>query len=395
MDIELKSGYREHVLNRLHKVMTDNNLDMLILSTFENIFYATGFRSTAERAVALLNNDGIYGMVIPYFEAPSARKFFGDSVHLYFFGNFKFSFHEESEDEFTTYLQEMEELCFSDYDEALAYAIENSGISIGRVGIDENFITFVSWNALVEKFNNIVFSPAADIIYNARKIKHPYEIECLERAAAIVEQSIIAVTQQLQKGMSEQDLGWIFNAEVSKRRADVFFNVIAIDEHGAFADTQRTDKKIRKGSHIRFDVSCDYLGYKSDIARTAVISDYNKMIEQTYDIISQGQECAIDALRPGVRVCDIYNIAMSKIRKEIPSYRRNHVGHGIGVEMYDKPLITKDNTDILEPGMVISIETPFYLIGSGSAQVEDTILITDEGHRMLSKSSRNIIKIEL
>lgn len=385
---------REFKQKRINSVMEANGLDMIICSTHCNIFYTTGFRSTAERALALITRKGVYALVIPYIEAASASEAL-KGVSLYCHGTFKFDFEANSSSPEIQLVKELEANCHPSEDSALVQALLDSGIRNGRIGIDESFFIPQTWFILTAKFPEIDFIPAASMIYQIRSIKHPYEIHCLERAAEIAEQSIIAVTEQLQLGMTEQDLGWMFNAEVSKRRADVHFNVIAIDEHSAFSDTQRTDQKVVNGSHIRFDVSCDYLGYKSDIARTAVVGKFNHEIADAYASIQYGQETAIAAMKPGVSACEIFDIAVKNTVKTLPSFRRHHVGHGIGIEMYDSPLINAATKDPLEAGMVFCIETPYYRLGWGGVQVEDAVEITENGHHYLTKSSRDLIKINI
>ncbi|MGH9138071.1 MAG: M24 family metallopeptidase, partial [Acidimicrobiales bacterium] len=93
-----------------------------------------------------------------------------------------------------------------------------------------------------------------------------------------------------------------------------------------------------------------------------------------------GLEAAVAAAGPGVPCRDVFHAAMDVVRAEgIPHYERNHCGHGIGIENYDFPHITPTSKEVLQPGMVICLETPYYELGWGGLQVEDTFAVTQDG----------------
>ena len=84
----------------------------------------------------------------------------------------------------------------------------------------------------------------------------------------------------------------------------------------------------------------------------------------------------------------VFNLTMSAVHKAgFPEYRRHHVGHGIGLEPYERPILTPGNADIIEPGMVLSIETPYYEFGLGALHVEDPILVRETANERLTISS--------
>ena len=92
-----------------------------------------------------------------------------------------------------------------------------------------------------------------------------------------------------------------------------------------------------------------------------------------------------------MKCSDIFNVAVQTVRNSgIPHYQRHHCGHGIGLEFYDPPLISPHDHTKIEEGMVLNIETPYYELGFGGLQVEDTVLVTESGVRYLTKSSREL-----
>jgi Xaa-Pro aminopeptidase len=100
---------------------------------------------------------------------------------------------------------------------------------------------------------------------------------------------------------------------------------------------------------------------------------------------------AIEAMKPGARCADIFTLAVDTVRKEgLSHYRRNHVGHGIGLDGYDPPNLTPSSTETLEEGMVLCVETPYYELGFAGLQVEDTVLVGKDGPVSLMATSSEL-----
>lgn len=99
-------------------------------------------------------------------------------------------------------------------------------------------------------------------------------------------------------------------------------------------------------------------------------------------------------IRPDVRGSDIFNTAMTAVRREgIPHYARSHVGHGIGLDGYDLPALTNTSADVIEEGMVMCVETPYYELGWCGLQVEDTIVVTANGIESFMKTTGRLIEL--
>jgi Xaa-Pro aminopeptidase len=100
---------------------------------------------------------------------------------------------------------------------------------------------------------------------------------------------------------------------------------------------------------------------------------------------------AIELVKPGVRAADIFEQSVETVRREgIAHYRRNHVGHGIGLDGYDAPDFTPSSREVLEEDMVVCLETPYYELGFGGLQVEDMIRVTADGHESLMSTGSEL-----
>ena len=387
--------YKKH---RIQRAMAENKLDVLVATLPENIYYMTEYESIGHKilhstqifAVYKLQGDSV-SLIIPKAEIPTAIERF-PNLNKTAFGNFFFSYTEgvSSYEKVRTMTEKSEVSA----EQALVKALKASGITKGRMGIDESRISIQLWQHLESEFPHIEFIPAMNLLGKVRMVKHQSEIKLLEKSAEIAEESMLNTLLNLRLGMSEYEIGRRYITEVTQRGADPFFNVVTVDDRTPLCDTINTGNKIVNGSIIRVDFGCIFHGYRSDLARTAVVGKSYSKLEEYYNAILSGEERAIAQIKPGVVAEDIFDIAVNETRKAgIPHYERHHCGHGIGLEVYDPPTIAPGAKAILEPGMVLCVETPYYELGWAGIQVEDTVAVTEDGYRYLSKSSRKLIKV--
>ncbi|MDD4569731.1 MAG: Xaa-Pro peptidase family protein, partial [Tepidanaerobacteraceae bacterium] len=323
---------------RIQMLMAENNVDALIATLPENIYYMTGYESIGHKilhstqifALYNLKADSI-SLVIPRAEIPTAIERFPD-LNMTPYGTFFYAYTPgvPGLDRIKSITEKSEASVW----QGLVQALKASQISKSRVGVDESRISIQLWKQLETEFPEIEFIPAMGIFSKIRMIKHQCEIELLEKSAEIAEESMIKALLNLKVGMSEYEIGRQYITEVTKRNADPFFNVVTVDERTPLSDTINTDKKVLDGSIIRVDFGCIYQGYRSDLARTAVVGKSSSKLEEYYSAILKGEEEAIAQIKPGVISEDIFDIAVDVTRKVgISHYERHHCGHGIGLEV--------------------------------------------------------------
>jgi Xaa-Pro aminopeptidase len=194
--------------------------------------------------------------------------------------------------------------------------------------------------------------------------------------------------------MSEIDLAAIYERYVVSHGAAPFFTVITCNERAAYADTPVTSHKIVTGDLVRFDVGCIYQGYRADIARTAVAGIPSEKVRRYYQAILLGLKAALAIVKPGVSCAAIFETAVNSVRGAgMPWYKRHHCGHSIGLEVSEPPGLAPSVTDPLEEGMVLCLETPYYEIGWGGVQVEDTLLVTKDGYQLFTQSPEEPLQL--
>ena len=369
------------------------NVDVLVASLPSNIQYMTEYVSVGQ---FVLHRTQAYTVFVPaerrtiyvvsIAEIPSVIEHAGETAEIFTFGTFYF--HMPTGTALERIIREKSMVAYGSPEEALAAAIQATGKV--KVALDESRVTWSSVEKIISLCASVNFSSAEPIFMQARMIKHQAEVAGLERAAEIAAESLDAVVGNYHFSMTELDFEWAYKAEVAKRGGEPYFIVATGDHRSAYVDTRNTPLSVQR--LIRFDYGCLYNGYRSDISRTAVIGEPDEKISTYYKAVLAGTRTAIQAIRPGVTAGEIFEIAQRAARENgIPHYTRHHCGHGIGLEAYDLPSIAPGVDIRMEAGMVCCIETPYYEIGWGGVQIENTVEVMETGARYLDKSSDELI----
>lgn len=274
---------------------------------------------------------------------------------------------------------------------ALVKALRGRGLDGARVGIDEYGIPPDYLAKLREALPKTAFVPAWEVFRQIRAIKTPEEVARLRTSARIAEKSIAAALAVARPGATECDLAVAFHETTIREGAVPVLGCIGAGPRSALPNAQPTDRRLAPGDVIRFDVGGRYRHYRADIARIASLGEPSTKVRRYHHAIRAGMLSAIEAMKPGVRCADIFELAMETVRKEgLPHYRRNHVGHGIGLDGYDPPNLTSLSQETLEEGMVLCVETPYYELGFAGLQVEDTVLVGKDGPVSLMATSSEL-----
>jgi Xaa-Pro aminopeptidase len=387
-----------HQAERLTQVLEREGLEALIATTPENCAYVVGFRSMTQavyrtRQFAVFTRRGT-ALVVPAVDIAAIFAAAVDVDHVTCFGGFVSSYAEP--------LGEVEERIRSVADSrsptpgaAVLAALDLLGARSGSVGLDEGFLTYPVWQHVTKTLAGITVVPAWSHFLGARRVKSPYEVECLERALWIAEESANMVIQMLKPGVTEREAAAAYELEVVKRGGRPYGVMIAMGQGSSVPTPFPTERQLRAGDLVRLDVGCAWNGYHSEVARTAVMGQPTPRQQTAYDAIQAGVEAGIEAMKPGVPAGRIFEAAVGAVHSAgLAQFRRGHLGHGIGLEPYERPKLQRGSETPLEVGEVLRIETPHYEHGWAGLNVKETVLVTDGGGRVLNRSRRGLVVLD-
>lgn len=229
-----------------------------------------------------------------------------------------------------------------------------------------------------------------------RQVKSSFEIDILRHSAKLGATKFDELSKSISQGMSERAIN--FRAENILRdggNLDISFDPItAINANAAKAHALPLDEQIKNGDLLLVDAGVKYLRYCSDRTRTVEFGDEfefskeqkfsNSKKDEIYQIVKEAQNLAIKAVKPGVRACDIDAAARDFIAKNgYGDYFFHSIGHGVGLDIHEFPIISPRSSTIIEPGMVFSIEPGIYLEGEFGVRIEDVVAVTNDGCEVL------------
>lgn len=284
---------------------------------------------------------------------------------------------------------------------ALVACLGKRGLLSGAIGVDESHISPPVWDALAAALPGATIRPAAGLLQQIRMVKTEEEITRLRRSAQITAVGMAAVFSAAAPGVSEADLAAVFKAEVSRQGGDAEFWLISGGRRTSHTHTRQTGYELQSGDMLKVDAGCTYSFYWSDLARTKAIGDVTPHQERIYTVMCEAVKAATREVRPGVRASQLFDTAVGHVRDAgIDDYDRHHAGHGIGIEVYDPPMVKAaqranmfgiaDIDPMLEAGVVLNIETPYYELGDFGVIVEDTMVVRAAGAELFAPMSYSL-----
>jgi len=269
---------------------------------------------------------------------------------------------------------------------ALVKALQKEGLDRATVAIDELGLMPGHWERLQQELPNAKLVPAMKLFREIRAVKTPQEIERLRRIATITEESVEAALKLARPGVTELEMSCAFHTKTVESNATPVLGCLGFGARSAMPNVYPSETKLKAGDVIRFDAGGRYKHYRADLARIAILGEPDNKIKTYHKALHNGVIAAFDAIRPGVRASEVFEVAMNATRKSgIPHYSRSHVGHGIGLDGYDMPDLIPGNDQIIEEGMVMCVETPYYEFGWCGLQVENTVVVRKDGVELLHR----------
>ena len=261
-----------------------------------------------------------------------------------------------------------------------------------KVGIELDYLPVPYYKSLTEKFPEAEFVDISDLFVYARSVKQPDEIEIFRKLCRIADHGFTEVSKIAKIGVSERELVQCFREDVIKSGfcAPSSWSMFSTGPSSARL-TLPGDGVVKDGDVVKFDagVNAEFDFYTTDTSRAWIIGNGDPALLKLKDRLYEGQRRMIAAAKPGLPINELYHTAYDYVKEMFPCYRRGHQGHSIsmGPATAEAPYINASETRPLEAGMILAMEVPCYIDGVNGFNIEDMVLITEDGCEVLTANT--------
>jgi len=258
---------------------------------------------------------------------------------------------------------------------------------IERVALQADWVTLALRKALAKQVGAKRLVPVEDGMLPQRAVKDRREIAAIQGALRIQQEAFRRTVAQIEPGQTEQHIAAFLEYQMRLLGADgpSFATIVAADANASLPHAIPGSRKVKKGGVVLIDWGAKLKGYCSDLTRVVAIGKMPAKIRHIYRVVHDAQLAAIDAIAPGRPLKDIDAVARGVIKKAgFGKYFGHSLGHGIGLDIHEQPTLASRSKGELQPGHIVTVEPGIYLPGVGGVRIEDDVLVTPRGGRVLS-----------
>jgi Xaa-Pro aminopeptidase len=242
----------------------------------------------------------------------------------------------------------------------------------------------------------VVLRDSSSIVERLRMVKDKDELKKIRAAVALGAKLFDRALQGLRPGVKEVEIA--AEMELAARRAGAeamsFPTIIASGPRSALPHGRASEHRIASRGFVVCDFGVILSGYCSDQTRTVWVGKVSRDARRAYEAVREAQQAATEAVRSGVRVGDVDAAARKVLRAAgLARYFTHSTGHGVGLEIHEAPRVADRQEDILEPGMVITVEPGVYFPGKWGIRIEDMVVVTAGGCEVLTPTSKEFLAV--
>ncbi|MDU0199829.1 MULTISPECIES: Xaa-Pro peptidase family protein [Paenibacillus] len=356
---------QEKRIERLRKVMQEQNLPAVLITNAYNRTYVSGFTGSSGYVLITLDRAILLTDFRYMTQAPQQAKLFEVVEHQ------------------------------AKVMETVKGLLNQQGIT--QLGFEQGDVSYGDFLSYQAALPGIELLPTAKLVEGIRMVKDDVELQVMQEAADLADQTFSHILSYIKPGVKELDIALEIEMFIRKNggTSTSFETIVASGERSALPHGKASDRVLQINEFVKLDFGAYYKGYCSDITRTVMLGKPTDKHKEIYDIVLEAQLNCLANLKPGIagREGDAY--ARDVIVKHgYGEYFGHGTGHGLGMEVHESPRLSKTEDTILTPGMVVTVEPGIYLPGFGGVRIEDDAVITDTGIKILTNSTKDFLIID-
>jgi Xaa-Pro dipeptidase len=258
---------------------------------------------------------------------------------------------------------------------------------VKKVGLDLGLLTQLT-NKLSKELADLEVVDIANEILNLRAIKEEEELVLMKEAVNITEEALKKALPEIREGMKEYEVVALLEGHVRFLGSDgyAFETIVASGPNASYPHAVPTPRTLTEGDTVVIDLGARYGGYCADMTRTLIVGRVHHEIKKVIEAVNEALWAATDAVAPGVKGSEVDSVARNVLKKYgLSKYFIHSTGHGVGVEVHEKPRLAQKADEELKPGMAVTIEPGVYVPKKFGVRIENIVVVTKSGREVMNK----------
>jgi Xaa-Pro aminopeptidase len=267
----------------------------------------------------------------------------------------------------------------------------------GRAGFDDAHVSVRAHRLLGEKAGDgVELVPAAGLVERLRARKDDAELAAMRGATQVADAALDELRGQGLAGRSEREVARSIARFIEDQGAeDVSFPpIVASGAHGALPHAYPRDVEIPRGTLVVVDLGARLDGYCSDCTRTLATGPLDERPLAAYEAVLAAQVAAVDEIRAGLDCREVDARARERVESSFGETFDHGLGHGVGLEVHEGPRLARTAEGSLEAGNVVTVEPGVYAAGEFGIRIEDLVVVTDEGHDVMTGFPKELVTVD-
>lgn len=351
-------------VGNVRRRMAEQQLDAVIVTSRENVFYLSGFSGSSGDLIITMEN----GYLLTDFRyLKQAQLESPDFILIDITKNF------------ASHLEQIV-----------------GRHNIGLLGFEDRQVSHAVYTGMKQKMPRTMLRGIHDMIDSLRICKEGEEIARMQQAAHIGDLAFEHVVSMMKPGMTELEAAAEIEYAMKKHGAQrpSFDTIVAAGPNGAMPHAKPTNRPIAEGDLVVMDFGCVYEGYCSDMTRTVAVGQISEKQRSVYNMVLYTQLKALNHLKEGMALAELDCLARETLDAfGYGAYFGHSLGHGVGIEIHEAPAVSSKSAEELRAGMVFSVEPGVYLNDEFGVRIEDTVTMVDGEPVILNHATKDLIVI--
>ena len=351
-------------LDRLRPRMTEARCDALLVTDLANVRYLTGFTGSA--AVLLVGEDQALLVTDGRYRTQAAEQLSGSGV-----------------------ASDVELFVGGGAEQRQALVGVLSGAPWRRLGLEADAVSWAAQRRWESELRESELIPTSGLVEGLRLVKDEGELARMAHAASLADAALADVLSLLSAGTTEAEMALALDSAMRRGGAEdrAFETIVASGPNSAKPHARPSDRRMEPGDSVVVDFGAVFDGYRSDMTRTFFVGNApSGDMARVLEVVAAAQAAGVAAVGPGVVTGDVDRTCRQLVTDAGfgPAFEHG-TGHGVGLHVHEAPAVAAGATAILERGVVVTVEPGVYLAGRGGVRIEDTVVVTDDGCRPLTR----------